>query len=224
MLMQLEHNKFLLVSGFSRNVCITIPPKHILRLMSTWIRLSEMWDDEMTAKQIRRISKYTIRSLDAPFFYHHAFGSINVRKGDIKHWVLRINVLIYKSVKIGIIDYKCINPKMRDFTNQNSFGYGLSLLDSGILSHRNIKKRYNYFAKLKQQTVMIKVELDMKTQQNGVLRYYSDSDISMNSNELDNSAYDDIDITRQYRLCIALGNNADTLTLIIDNSKHHQNP
>ena len=58
------------------------------------------------------------------------------------------------------------------------------------------------------------MELDLTPRKYGILRFYAGKYDKNKTKEIRNIAYDDIDIKRKYRLCVALNCIHDGFTLI----------
>ena len=226
--MERQEKKTMIVYGYIRSdIGYSYPPSEIAIEMMEWIYLYDSWDKLYTNPKIKISDNYPMNdnghhiiSTDKTFSdWFHAFGSFIVSKGNKEHWTLKLTDYYTSERMIGIIDNKYLSKqkikKLIDFTNTECFGYGLSIT-SHYLYHINKSKYFKGFqqnVKFKKDSI-ITMELDLTQKKYGILRYYKGKYDQTQCHKIKNIAYDDIDINRKYRLCVALNCIQDGFTLI----------
>ena len=223
----MEQQKEVIITGYIRYIILVNIPQDIVKLLSVWICFMDWWDEEKTNKNIEITSNITIHTkhtiaIDSNEFYH-AFGSNIISKGNTEIWTLKFTKYHQGTFIIGIVDDAfidnegIINNGWIDFTSNKCNGYGL-LIQFKKLYNFGLSKTFDAFSWPKwngyfEKDSIITMELDMIE---GTLKYYrkiQENDY-VNTSDIDNIAYDDIDISRKYRLCVALCHMDDEITIL----------
>eukprot|EP01084_Bolivina_argentea_P262115 443182_1 len=208
---KLKQRERLATYGFLRQYQHEMPPEDIIYTICIFLQLMDEWNDSVTHIYVK-IDGNTISHSDhgmgqIGMGYIHAYGTDIVSFGESKFWDFQIITPIYNSspaIILGIIDENDIEINIPDFTAYNCYGFGLSL--------RNYKVCHNgqltYFPYMDSVYVtngdFIRMELDLRNGKYGILRYIVGMDIDRKVGRNQYTAFDNIDINRKYKLCVAL--------------------
>ena len=201
--------KEFLIFGFVRIDKISFVPDDILKLIAIWICLMDEWDKSVTNENIEITENEAACKKDKIIGWYHAYGSMTVCQGDIQLWTVKLWPYASKWRIIGIIEDQCVNPKLEHFTDKDShcFGYGKGLHCQDMF-HNDELIPFDHPLGSDEANRVIKVELNMANKDKGVLTYY------FHDEKQESKSYDNIDITKKYRLCIALCDAGDGFTII----------
>ena len=215
-----------LASGFIRELDdddICSIPIDLIKFISEWINLLDKWDryntnlkclqicnkylridgDSITKESYNCVQRKTRKDCK----WHHSFGTDIICRGERKKWALCLkkgkgSPYSYMVSMIGIIDDRYVNKNIKDFTNCDVFGYGLSTANKNVY-HQDESHQFHHlgeytFSKLN----FVQIELDLATnnKKGGILSFSIDGI----DNKCSKIAFNNVDLNRNYRLAVAL--------------------
>ena len=149
-------------------------------------------------------------------FYAGVVGTIIVKKSMKERWTFKTD---NEALMIGIMDVEMIKSRnlIQDITDTKHKGYGMasgswSVFHDSDRDHCKSLKKYVRQFEIDNQPKVITMELDMTQQEykNGVLKYIFHNKPKQSvkqirtDGEFSNIAFDNIDITKEYKLAVAL--------------------
>ena len=199
------------------------PPNDIVLLINIWLNVKDKWHIGCTNKSYE-VFNYEIENnvthsdevcqciklLHDKSEYIHAFGSDVVKNGEKQSWILSIIKLPQNQILngiFGIIDFDdayCTFDEKYGFCGCDTCGFGLDPMkgnrfhngfDEGLFDGEMIENGFNVGDK-------ITIELNLEGNNRNLSCCFKQKD-AQNSTKM-SVIFDDIDITRDYRLCVAL--------------------
>ena len=214
--------KNLLGFGFVRESCdnktLESIPKEIIELFILWISLSDSFAEIKCHPSIKietinnkNQGRYTVyRHSDDGKAYESAIGKDIISKTEKQEWIIELERAEkdYAAVLIGVIADKTVqeNEYIHDFTSFET-GYGFSPVSCNLYNANNWGKEFEYAKQFKiKEGIEIKMTLDMSQENEtyGTLSYeFNASENVVIDEDVNNIAFDDIDMDQSYRLVIA---------------------
>ena len=217
-----DEKKDLAVTGFARDRnSINLPPQDVLTTIAMWISLMDSWDvarsdpnilvsNFKNATLIERKNRFDHR-------HYHCFGQDIIGKGIKTRWnfqFMKVDQPQSNSI-IGIIDNECIGSDGNGDISSDKI-YGLNTRTHSLIHGNGSNKWHNHTWYIKayleghyfKQGTFLAMELDMI---NGKLSYLINDDKIVTAR---NIGWDDIDINKEYRLCVILCQSNSKIALI----------
>lgn len=198
-----KHNVDLIISGFIRiHSNIENFPTDIQQLCTLmYFEEVDVWDASKSHNEFKFDTDANIVSRATSGYCRNAFGSMVIKKGNIKRWKLKL-LDIDPSIFIGIVDPESKPNINGGFFNQNNT---FALSTHSGMKYGNGQPLTIYSNKCKQNDI-ITMTLDMTRIYRGSLSF------TINDNEYE-QAFNTINVDKEYIMAISI-HNPETVQLL----------
>lgn len=208
--------KKLLVYGYIRKYDDLYFVVDIINICFSFYNIKmDKWDINNSSKYLlyhqNRLQPKKIINLNNTSFWKNAFGSTVIQKGQRYRWKIKLcDAKTYYSIRIGIVDINDVynTDLLKDNFEQSALdrvsnkAFVISCF-TGYFWHKSIGKQY---AKQCKNNSIIIMEIDLKFNKNGTLKYMIDG--------IDYGyATQNIDCNAKYILAVSLVNNESVILL-----------